>query len=130
MLHSSLNFRSGNSCQKKVCIGVIPKKSSRFSKVALMEDMESSLLKQHEEDLSKFKEWIKLYPEIPQKTSKNINCFPDEVVLLRYLKFSGFDVEKAGKILLSNLKVRNDNPHIFFGRSIDDVKIQKALSVL
>ena len=61
-----------------------------------------------EETLNPFVEWVNKQEELPE----NI----DKILLLRYLKASKFDLERAKNLLKNSLKMRHKNSHIFTER--------------
>lgn len=75
-----------------------------------------------EESLDKFEAWIRDQEELPQ----NI----DKILLLRYLKASEFDVERAEKILTNGLHMRHKNPHIFTQRDPKSKEIQNVIEIV
>lgn len=75
-----------------------------------------------EESMEKFEKWIKDQVELP----KNI----DKILLLRYLKASEFDVEKAKRILTSGLHMRHKNPHIFTQRDPMSKEMQNVIDIV
>lgn len=64
--------------------------------------------KKIEENLDPFLNWISDQNELPQNL--------DKILLLRYLKASDFNLERAQNLLKNSLKLRHKNPHIFTQR--------------
>lgn len=75
-----------------------------------------------EESMEKFEAWIEDQAELP----KNF----DKILLLRYLKASEFDLEKAKKLLTNSLHMRHKNPHIFTQRDPHSKEIQDVISIV
>ena len=75
-----------------------------------------------EDSLEKFEAWINDQAELP----KNI----DKILLLRYLKASEFDVERAEKILTNGLHIRSKNPHIFTQRDPMSKEMQNVIDIV
>jgi hypothetical protein len=75
-----------------------------------------------EDSLENFEAWISEQEELP----KNI----DKILLLRYLKASEFDVERAKKILTNGLHMRHKNPHIFTQRDPMSKEIQNVIDIV
>jgi hypothetical protein len=75
-----------------------------------------------EDSLEKFEAWIKDQVAFPQ----NI----DKILLLRYLKASEFDLERAKKILTNGLHMRHKNPHIFTQRDPMSKEMQNVIDIV
>lgn len=77
---------------------------------------------QLENCLETFLVWIKEQDELPQSL--------DKILLIRYLKASDFDVERA-KVLLKNcLKMRLKNPHIFTQRDPHSKEMRNVVEIV
>lgn len=61
-----------------------------------------------EQKIEQFLEIIKAEPQLPRKI--------DKILLLRYLKATDFDLDRAKKLLMSGLKWRQKRPDIFTER--------------
>jgi hypothetical protein len=70
--------------------------------------------------LEEFLKWIEEQPELPQNL--------DKILLVRYLKASNFDVERAKFLLKNSLKWRRSYPHIFTQRDPLSDETQKVLT--
>lgn len=75
-----------------------------------------------EDSLKALLEWISEQPELPQ----NI----DKILLIRFLKASNFDLEKAKCLLKNSLKMRHKNPHIFTQRDPFSKEMQNVIDIV
>lgn len=75
-----------------------------------------------EEILDPFIHWISEEKELPQKM--------DKILLLRYLKASEFDIERAKNLLKSSLKMRHKNPHIFTNRDPWSKEMRNVIKIV
>lgn len=75
-----------------------------------------------EDLMEKFVAWIDAHEELPKDL--------DRIVLVRYLKASDFDLEKAKSILYKSLKIRTANPHIFTNRDPLSPEIQDVIEIV
>lgn len=75
-----------------------------------------------EESLEKFTSWISEQNELPQNL--------DRILLLRYLKASSFDLQKAQSLLKNSLKLRHKNPHIFTQRDPHSKEMQNVIEIV
>lgn len=75
-----------------------------------------------EDLMEKFVEWIDNHEELP----KNL----DRILLVRYLKASEFDLEKAKSLLYKSLKIRTANPHIFTNRDPLSPEMQDVIEIV
>ncbi|EDV45602.1 alpha-tocopherol transfer protein-like [Drosophila erecta] len=65
--------------------------------------------------------WFEANPELPEKI--------EPIVMLRFLKCTGFDVESTKSLVELNYSMRNKNPHLFMDRNIEDEMTAKGLRV-
>lgn len=75
-----------------------------------------------EDLMEKFVEWIDNHEELP----KNL----DRILLVRYLKASEFDLEKAKSLLYRSLQIRTANPHIFTERDPFSKEMQDVIKIV
>lgn len=75
-----------------------------------------------EELLEKFIEWIDNHEELP----KNL----DKILLIRYLKASEFNLEKAQNLLYRSLKIRTAHPQIFTNRDPFSDAMQNVINIV
>lgn len=75
-----------------------------------------------EDLLEKFIEWIDNHEELP----KNL----DRILLVRYLKASRFDLERAKNLLYKSLKFRTANPLIFTQRDPHSKEMQQIVEIV
>jgi len=75
-----------------------------------------------EETLEPFVDWVSRQEELPQNM--------DKILLLRYLKASEFDIEKAKNLLKNSLKMRHKNPHIFTQRDPWSKEMQNVIRIV
>jgi CRAL/TRIO, N-terminal domain len=72
-----------------------------------------------EDTLCELVSWIEEQPELPQ--------YFDKILLIRYLKASDFNVERAKILLKNSLKWRKNYPHIFTQRDPLSEEMQKVV---
>lgn len=75
-----------------------------------------------EETLYPFLDWVNHQSELPENM--------DKILLLRYLKASEFDLERAKDLLKNSLRMRHRNPHIFTDRDPWSKEMQNVISVV
>lgn len=75
-----------------------------------------------EEKMTDFLRWISEQPELPQKI--------DKILLVRYLKATKFDLERAQNLLKNSLKIRHKNPHIFTHRDPFSKEMQNVVNIV
>lgn len=74
-----------------------------------------------EEKLGEFKCWTKTEPDLP----KNL----DQILLLRYLKASEFDLDRAKKMLKNSLQWRQKRPDIFTQRDPMSKEMRNVIAI-
>ncbi|KAL7036745.1 hypothetical protein ACKWTF_008925 [Chironomus riparius] len=82
----------------------------------------AKLIQENSETLQKFEDWISNQPHIP----KNI----PRATLVRFLKVCQFDLEKAEKLLDTNVKFKIKHQYLFTKRNINSEEIQKAIKTV
>lgn len=75
-----------------------------------------------EECLEKFVEWISEQKELPQSLPK--------ILLVRYLKASNFNVDRAKFLLKNSLKWRHSYPHIFTQRDPHSKEMRNVINMV
>lgn len=78
--------------------------------------------KKIEETLEPFVDWISQQDELPKDL--------DKILLLRYLKASEFDLERAKNLLKNSLRMRHKNPHIFTNRDPWSKEMQNVIKIV
>lgn len=75
-----------------------------------------------DESLEAFVEWIGEQKELPQ-------CMP-KILLIRYLKASHFDLDRAKFLLKNSLKWRHSYPHIFTQRDPHSKEMKNIIDIV
>lgn len=75
-----------------------------------------------EECLEKYIKWIDEQPELP----KNL----DKILLLRYLKASEFELDRAKNLLKNSLNYRRRFPHIFTQRDPMSKEMRNVIEIV
>lgn len=74
-----------------------------------------------EEKLGEFIFWTKTEPDLPKKL--------DQILLLRYLKASEFDLDRAKNLLKNSLKWRQKRPDIFTQRDPLSKEMRNVIAI-
>lgn len=75
-----------------------------------------------EKCLEEFTVWIEEQDELPQSL--------DKILLVRYLKSTDFDVDRAKVLLKNGLKMRLKNPHIFTQRDPHSKEMRNVVEIV
>ena len=96
-------------------------------------------LTQHKKELNVLQQWLRSIPKLPQSigecfknqlnTFESSISFSDAILLLQFLKFNDFDVEKSKSLLVENLQMRKKYPSLFTQRDLSGEKFQQVLKV-